>query len=207
MSESTNTEVNTVTPAVPAETAGEGTDGQGGTSGTDTVDRAAYEALRAELDAFKRRTAEVSGRYAEAHSMCGVVDTALAELGLRRIQTGHRITVSLVASWDVKASSRGKAGAPSESNMWRQVELLASVLRYDGVEDVKRRYAEDNSELGHLVIETAEVKAVTSEPSPDAHLIPIVRQYACPACELRAPLDTGGTCRNCGEELNDTHAL
>lgn len=203
MSESTNPEA---TPDTAPESAGEGTEGQGGTLGTDTVDRAAYDALAAELDAFKRRTAEITGRYAEMHNMCGVVDTALAELGLRRVQTGHRITVSLVASWDVKTSSRGKAGTPSESSMWRQVELLASVLRYNGVEDAKRRYAGESSELGHLVIESAEVEAVTFEPEPDAHLIPVVRYYTCPACEWRAPSDTDGTCCNCGEELNDSHA-
>lgn len=208
MSEITNTgavnvEADTVTPAAPVETAGEGTDGQGGTSGADTVDRAAYDALKAELDAFKRDVVAVTGRYAEAHNLCGVTDQALAELGLRRVQTGHRVTVTLVASWDVKTTSRGRAGAPAESTVWRQVETLASCIRYDGVADVKRRYADrDNGDFPRLDIAMADVKVETSDPGPDAHLIPPTKTRECLACGHINPADVS-ECRSCENDMDD----
>lgn len=206
--EAASTEADTVTADATAETAVEGTEGTGGTSGTDTVDRAAYDALRAELDAFKRNVVNVTGRYAEAHNLCGVTDQALAELGLRRIQTGHRVTVTLTASWDVKSTSRGRAGAPSESTVWRSVETLAACIRYDGVEDVKSRYGNrTDGDFPNLEITTAGVTVETAEPGPDAHIIPPVYRYLCPACEHNGTLDTDGTCRNCGEELTDEHRV
>lgn len=201
--EAATTEADTVTPVAPVETAVEGTEGTGDTSGTDTVDRAAYDALRAELDKFKRDVVAVTGRYAEAHNLCGVTDTALAELGLRRVQTGHRVTVTLAVSWDVKTSSRGRAGAPSESTVWRSVETLASVIRYDGVEDVKRRYARDGGDFPNLEITTAEVKVETAEPGPDAHLIPAVKMRQCGACGYsNNPADVD-ECRNCEYDMSD----
>lgn len=205
MTESTNTEATTteadpVTPVATAETAVEGTEGTGGTSGTDTVDRAAYDALRAELDKFKRDVVAVTGRYAEAHNLCGVTDTALAELGLRRVQTGHRVSVSLVVSWDVKTSSRGRAGAPSDSSVWRSVESLASVIRYDGIEDTKRRYGRDGGDFPNLEITTAEVKVETFDPGPDAHLMPARRM--CRNCLEMTPADVS-RCQHCGYDVTD----
>lgn len=205
--EATTDQADTVTPVATVETAGEGTDGQGDTSGTDTVDRAAYDALKAEFDTFRRDVVAVTGRYAEAHNLCGVTDTALAELGLRRIQTGHRVTVTLAVSWDVKTSSRGRAGAPSEGTVWGRVESLAANLRYEGVNDTKRRFGRDGSDFPNLEITTAEVKVETMEPGPDAHLIPAVKRYTCPSCEYVGPIDTDDTCRNCGEELSDSDAI
>ncbi len=195
--EAVTTEADTVTPVAPVETAAEGTDGQGDTSGTDTVDRAAYDALRAEFDTFRRDVVAVTGRYAEAHNLCGVTDTALAELGLRRVQTGHRVTVTLAVSWDVKTSSRGRAGAPSESNVWGRVESLAANFKYDGVNDVKRRFGRDGGDFPNLEITTADVKVETADPGPDAHLIPAVRKRTCPNCGYsNNPADVT-ECRNC----------
>jgi hypothetical protein len=200
MSESTNPEA---TPDTAPESAAEATDGQGDTSGTDTVDRAAYDALRAELDTFRRDVVAVTGRYAEAHNLCGVVDSALAELGLRRVQTGHRVTVSLVASWDVKTSSRGKAGAPSDSTVWRQIESLAANLRYDSVNDVRRRFGRDGGDFPNLEITTADVKVETADPGPDAHIIPAVRKRTCSACGYsNNPADVD-ECRNCEDDMSD----
>lgn len=201
--EAVNTEADTVTPVAPVEGAVDGTEATGGTSGTDTVDRAEYDALRAELDKFKRDVVAVTGRYAEAHNLCAVTDTALAELGLRRVQTGHRVTVTLAVSWDFKTSSRGRAGAPSESTVWRSVETLASVIRYDGVEDVKRRYARDGGDFPNLEITTAEVKVETAEPGPDAHLIPAVRKRTCSACGYSNNPADESECRNCEYDMDD----
>lgn len=211
MSETTSTEAVTEAEAeatsAPVESAAEGTDGQPDTSGTDTVDRAAYDALKAELDGFKRDVVAITGRYAEAHNLCSVTDQALAELGLRRVQTGHRVSVTLNASWDIRTTSRGRAGAPSESTVWRALETLASAIRYDSVDEVKRRYASDNSDFPNLKITTADVSVTTMEPAPDAHIIPPAHRYQCSACGYNGTADTGGTCRNCGEDLTNEEQI
>lgn len=203
MSEITNTEA--TSPVDGPQTAVEGTGGAGVAETTGTVSQEAYDALKAELDTFKRDVVAVTGKYAEAHNLCGVTDTALAELGLRRVQTGHRVSVSLVASWDVKSSSRGKAGRPSDSTVWRSVETLAAVIRYDGVDEVKRRYARDGGDFPNLVIESATVDTTTMEPGPDAHIIPAVRKRTCGECGYADTPATSDNCNNCGDYFEDSN--
>lgn len=195
-----------VTPEVTPESPMEGTDGEGGTSGTYPVDQAAhdalkaqYEALKADADAFKRDVIAVTSRYAQAHNLCSVADQALAELGLRRVQTGHRVTVNLSASWEVMTLSRGRSGAPTPSSVWSTVETLVRYLRRDGVDDTVRRYRDD---LLDLVITTADVKVETAEPSPDAHLIPPVRTRECLSCGHFNPM-SASECTSCDSDMDD----
>lgn len=212
MSENVNPEtVTDQTPDATGETAVSESDGPGVTDGTAPVDQAAYEALKAaydvlkrESDGFKRDVVAITGRYAEAHNMCGVVDTALSELGLKRVLTGHRVSVTLTASWDVRTSSRGWSGAPSESTVWGQVESLASVIRIDGIEDVKRRYStRDNGDFPRLEITTAEVSVAKREPGEFDHLITPVPKVWCSSCEEYVTPDSDGECPSCGEYLTD----
>lgn len=190
------------TPDTASESVTEPTEGQGVTEDTAPVDRAAYDALKAEFDAFKRAVVETTGRYAEAHDLCSVADQALAELGLRRVRTGHRVSVTLVASWEMGTTTRGRAGAPSESHVWGRVESLAAHLRYDGIDGAKNRLSRAGSDFSNLALTTAEVKVETLEPSPDAHLIPSLRARECMACGHMNP-EWVSDCRECDEDMDD----
>lgn len=203
MSENTSTEAvstdqaEAVTPAVPAESAAEGTDGQGDTSGTDTVDRAAYDALKAELDAFKRAVAETTGKYAVRHDMCGVVDTALAELGLKRPQAAHRVTVNLSYSYEVPSKSGRKSSAPSESVMWATVRTLTDSLRYDhDLSKVVATLSAPNGAMPGLSVTSATVSAEFLGEDGTGHILPDGPRWSCRNC-AHGFNSTSGLCPSC----------
>lgn len=156
----------------------EAVEGTGEGTGTGAVSSAEYDALKAEFEAFKRRTALVSAKYAKRHDLCSVVDSALGELGLRRPVSVHRNTVTLSITWDTHGTSGRRSAAPSESYLWAQFRDIANAMRYNNDRDQVTR--QNSDAMPGLVIRTAEV--TTEHISDGSYLIeagPVVKCYNC----------------------------
>lgn len=198
ITEATADQVEAVTPAVPAESVAGGTDGQTVTEGTATVDQAAYDALAAEFAAFKRAVAETTGRYAVRHDMCSVVDTALAELGLKRPHASHRVTVNLSYTYDVPSKSGRRSSAPSESTMWAGVRTLTDSLRYDSnLSNVVASLNGVNGAMPNLKVTTATVSAEFMGEDDNGHILADGPRRQCYSC-AHTYSGTNPECPSCG---------
>lgn len=194
-------------PVNGSETAVEGTEGAGVGEGTGTVSQADYDALKADYDRFKRTVAETTNRYAQAHNMCGVVDKALAELGLRRPRSEHVITVNLSYSYRVESSSGRASAAPPDGQIWANVRSLTDSLRYGTIESVTASLGVAGSAFPGLVIEHAEIVKRFETGGENSHLLTSPADQVCPNCDEPITEDnrakSDGTCVDCGGPDDD----
>lgn len=175
-------------PAQPSQGNAEATEGTDATPGLALVPQADYDALRAELDAFKRKTAEVAAKYADRHGMCTAIDGALGELGLRRPETTYRVTVDVRLTFDMPARNTKSHGStePTENAMWKAVSTYAEHRRYYSATDAPRLLGNIMSNV--TTFASSATATLASDPAT-THLLP-------------APVVTCDDCDDCGTVLD-----
>lgn len=128
----------------------EATESAEGTSGTEVDYRAAYEALRAESEAYKLQVRDTFIKYAvEYTDACGVLDTALAEVGLTRPEPRtYDVEVTFALRWTWKGDNSGRRVSethqrPTFYNVWRKVSDVAASLSRHPAETACESYRVD----------------------------------------------------------------